>query len=339
MEIASVLVISVARIGDTVLLSPCLKAIKAHYPQARLSVLAHPKRMEVLENLLGIDYLGGITKHSAAWRGWLPGKQYDVALVYGRDAALVTYALRVARSVVCFDEPEFAGIHSRYLFKVPPPSTPMHAVLHRMLLPAQIGIKHVGDLRLSVALTTRELAWAASYLDGLGLAECHPLIGLQLFSFPAKAHRDWPQENFAAFIERVSCVFPAARFIILGDQLAAVRAQSLLRDYPEALVVVAGQLSLRHSMALMSYLDLYVGVDTGPTHIAGALGIPMVAMYHWKYPSENLRPLQNGLCRAIEHPATRNMEGCFPEGMEAISVEQVLAEALPLLEAARGGEM
>jgi heptosyltransferase-3 len=337
MNLSSVLVISVARIGDTILLTPCLKAIKARHPEAVLSVLAHPKRMEVLQNLATIDHLGAISKHQAMWRGWLPGKAYDAALVYGRDAALVRYALRVARKVVCFDEPEFAAIEARNLVKISPPGAPIHAVHHRLMLLRAIGIAEVQDSRLSMCFTREEVVWADAFMAAQDLVGRHPLIGLQLFSFPAKAHRDWPIENFTAFIEKVRAHYPQALFVVLGDQLAAERASSLVEQFPEAVTVIAGQLTLRQSAAVMSRLDLYVGVDTGPTHIAGALGIPMVAMYHWKYPAANLRPLQNDRCRAIEHPATAHSDAGLPTGMEAITVDQVLDAALPLLGLAKDG--
>jgi hypothetical protein len=43
----------------------------------------------------------------------------------------------------------------------------------------------------------------------------------------------------------------------------------------------------------MNQLDLYVGVDTGPTHIMGALHRPMVALYHGYSPSRLLAPLEH----------------------------------------------
>lgn len=337
MRLSSVLVISVARIGDTILLTPCLKAIKAAYPAATLTVLAHPKRLEVLENLEFVDELAPVSKTTAPWKGWLPGKPHDVALVYGRDAALVRYALRVAKSAICFAEPEFAAIEDRALTKVQPPAAAIHAVDHRLLLLAPIGITKLDDARLAMRFTDTERQFTADFALAKRVAGRHPLIGLQAFSFPAKAHRDWPLKNFAAFIGEVRTVHPSALFVVLGDQLAADRAEALLARYPDCVKVIAGQLGLRHSAALMAVLDLYVGVDTGPTHIAGALGIPMVALYHWRYPAANLRPLQNERCLAIEHPATGNPNGGFPDGMEAIAVEPVVQAALSLLANARGG--
>ena len=54
----NILVINVARIGDTLLVTPILRAIKQAYPQHRLGCLAHPRRMLLLRGLPFIDALG-----------------------------------------------------------------------------------------------------------------------------------------------------------------------------------------------------------------------------------------------------------------------------------------
>jgi hypothetical protein len=98
----SILVINVTRIGDTLLAVPALRALATAWPDARLTVLGHPKRVAVLENLPFLAEVGPITKQRAVFRGWLPGHKYDLALVYGHDEALLKYAFRVARRVVAF---------------------------------------------------------------------------------------------------------------------------------------------------------------------------------------------------------------------------------------------
>src|SRR5476651_1655818 len=64
---ARILVICVARVGDTLLATPALRALRAAVPRGSLTVLAHPKRRALLEHLPFIDHLGGIEKHSASW--------------------------------------------------------------------------------------------------------------------------------------------------------------------------------------------------------------------------------------------------------------------------------
>jgi heptosyltransferase-3 len=71
----------------------------------------------------------------------------------------------------------------------------------------------------------------------------------------------------------------------------------------------------------MNRVDLYVGVDTGPTHLMGALHRPMVALYHGYSPSRVLAPLDHPCLWAIDHPLA---DRCTPEAdMAEIGVDRV----------------
>lgn len=328
---ADVLVIIVARIGDTLLATPALRALKAAIPQGRLTVLAHPKRLEVLQHLSFIDVLEGITKTSAPARGWIGKNRYDVALVYGHDAALVRYALRVSDGVIAFRQRD-AALNRRLAHLIAEPSEPQHAVLHRLSLLAPLGLEAAGDLRLAYCVTGEERTWARQWLAAQ-VPPGRPLIGLQVASFPTKAHRDWPVSSFQDLMARIAATRKEARFLLLGDAAAAVKAAPLLAACPQQAALAAGRLSLRQSAALMAELDLYIGVDTGPTHIAGALGIPMVALYHCAYPGRNLAPLQHPACAVIEHPLT-GKSAATTASMADIPVAAVWQAAMDLL--ARG---
>lgn len=340
---AAVLVIIVARIGDTLLATPAMRALKAAIPQGRLTVLAHPKRLEVLQHLPFIDVLEGITKTSAPARGWIGKNRYDVALVYGHDAALVRYALRASDGVIAFRQRD-AALNRRLAHLVEEPSEPQHAVLHRLSLLAPLGLEAAGDprlasqglaadnLRLAYCVTGEERAWARQWLAAQ-VPPGRPLIGLQMASFPTKAHRDWPVSSFQELMVRIAATRAEARFLLLGDAAAAVKAAPVLAACPQQAVLAAGRLSLRRSAALMAELDLYIGVDTGPTHIAGALGIPMVALYHCAYPGRNLAPLQHPACAVIEHPLT-GKSAATTASMADIPVAAVWQAAMDLL--ARG---
>jgi heptosyltransferase-3 len=315
--VRNILLIGVARIGDTLLLTPAMRAIKDLYPKARLTVMAHPKRREVLENLDFIDSLQPVTKNTARLKGWLPGRPYDLAFVYGRDIALVRYALRVAHRVYCHTEKEFSALSDQHLLRVERPHG-VHAVHERLALVKAAGALP-DNLRLAYRVTASEQHAAEELLAQRGVSGRRPRVGLQAFSFPTKAHRDWPLENFESLIQRIQKVYPEVLFLILGDAQAATLAGPLAVRFPGTVEVVAGTQSLRASAALMSLLDLYVGVDTGPTHIAGALGVPMLAMYHHLYPGRNLAPLQNPACHIVEHPATLSGKVEASDGMAAVT--------------------
>lgn len=295
------LVINVSRIGDTLLATPAIRAIATAHPTAEITVLAHPKRREVLDHLPHVTRVGTISKQRAVWRGWLGGRRYDYALVYGFDRALVAYALRVAQRVVAFRQrdPDL----NRRLFAIvePPPDPSEHGVLQSLRLPAALGIAPAG-LRLQYRVTESETRWATMELAKTLPADARPLIGLQIASFPTKAFRDWPLEHFMALCARVLERYPHAHFLIFGGKQEHDRTARLKDRLGNHARLYAGHLSLRQTAALMARLDLYIGVDTGPTHMMGCFDIPLVVLYHCHLPSYLAAPLEHPCAYIVDHP-------------------------------------
>jgi len=313
----SILVINVSRIGDTLLATPALRALATAWPQALITVLGHPKRVEIVRHLPFVAETGAITKHHAWLRGRLTGRRWDLALVYGFDRALVRYAQRVAARVVAFRQGDAPLDASLYRSAAHPGYPSLHLAEIPLLLTRALGVPDAG-LRLAYRVTDAEQAWARAALP----QDAKPLVGFQVASFPTKAYRDWPLEHFAVLGERILARWPQAQLVLLGGAPERPRVVELARRFPARSKVFAGALSLRQSAALMSQLDLYVGVDTGPTHIMGALEPPMIALYHCHFPSRLFMPLERTRCYVIDHP--RPPERCSPETpMSEIGVDTV----------------
>jgi heptosyltransferase-3 len=320
-ERAEVLAIQVARIGDTLFATPAIRAVAGAFPQSRITALGHPKRAEVFERLPFIHQWGGITKGSALWRGRLPGRAFDLAFVFGFDEPLVAYALRVARRVVAFEQ-KSAALNRRLFAAVPrPPFQGEHAVRQLLRLPQAVGIPPAG-LRLAFHVGEEERATARRRLEQAGCADGRPLIGLQVASFPTKAYRDWPIGHFAELCERISARWPQARFLIFGGAQEKERTAWLKERLGARAALFAGCLSLRETGALMALTDLYVGVDTGPTHIMSAFDIPLVGLYHCISPSSLTGPLEHPCAYLVDHPAGHGSETA---PMADIAVDTVFA--------------
>ncbi|MCB1737325.1 MAG: glycosyltransferase family 9 protein [Gammaproteobacteria bacterium] len=315
----SILVIIVARIGDTLLITPGLRALKIRWPNAHLTVAAHPNRRELLDGLPFIDRVLSMNKRRAPWLGHFPGHRWDLALVYGEDRPLLHYALRVSRRVIAFEQHD-AVINARLSTAVAKPTQAMHAVDERSLLLAPLDIAvNSRKLAYQTLAHERETAqnWLQDRLPGTG-----PVFGLQPCSFPSKAYRDWPEAHFITVAEHLLRRYPTVRIVVLGGQEGRTVADRVAEKLGARAISSAGQLRLRESAALISLLDLYVGVDTGPTHIAGALDVPMVGLYHCHHPGRYLQPLEHSNGIFIEHPATDS--GCPRDhSMDAINLATV----------------
>ena len=320
-----ILVVQVSRIGDTLLATPALRALAAAFPEAPLTCLAHPNRIEILQGLPYIHHLGRITKKLAPLRGWLPGRGYDLAVVFGFDQPLVAYALRVAHRVVAFRQGNPA-LDARLWRAVDKPAfQSRHAVDYQLALTDAIGLPSAGKY-LSYVVSADERKWAGARLASLRARGARPLIGLQIASFPTKGYRDWPVANFIELCCRIRTDHADVHFLIFGGKLERERTQALHTALADCSTHYAGSLSLRQSAALMNEVDLYVGVDTGPTHIMGALHRPMVAMYHGYSPSRLLAPLEHPCLWTVDHP--RAGQGNSPDDypMADVPVDTVLAK-------------
>lgn len=319
----SFLVINVARIGDTLLATPAMQAIAAAHPGCRITALAHPKRAEVLRGLPFVARVGGITKITAPWRGRFGSRRCDYAVVYGFDEVLVAYALRVADRVVAFRQRDERLNRRLYRCVDEPPAGTEHAVAHRLRLTAALGIPDAGR-RLAYRVTPDEAATARARLASDVPPEASPLIGMNVATFPTKVFRRWPVEQFGELSERIVAEWPRAHVLIFGGHEEVQDTRRLKEQLADRATLYAGRLSLRGSAALMSLTDLYVGLDTGPTHIMSAFDVPMVVLYHCRIPSRQIAPLDHPCLYVLDHP---RLGGDCAEStpMSEITVDAVLA--------------
>lgn len=330
-DVQRILAVHVTRIGDTVMTTPTLRAIAEAWPQACLTFLGHPKRAEVIKHLPFVSEVGTITKHSAQLRGRLAGKKWDLGFVFGFDEALVRFALRTCRRVVSFRQKD-ARINQRLLKLVEPAAhNSEHGVDQLLRLPAALGIA-AASRALAYQTTPQEMAWAQQQLSSAGIgAAATPLVGFVIESFPTKPYRDWDVAHFGALARHILHAYPTAHFMLLGGHIHADKVAVLADVLGKRLTVLAGRLNLRETAAIMARLDLYVGVDTGPSHIAGALRIPMVVMYHCKHPSRCLAPPEHPQLSALDHPDVDSGRCTEHSSLSMISVDRVWEAARTLL--------
>ena len=313
-----ILCMYVARFGDTLLMSVVLKALKKQFPEAQIDFLGHSKRIQVLENLPFIHRLGGISKKSARLKGWCASlmgrKLYDIAFVWGHDAELVDYAKRVSSHVVISSQCNQKR-HNKVDAVIEYPADTLKIreeddkPLTQWLLDIpekSLGFK-ANDHTSEYIVTPAERALALELLQSAtGTKKLPTLVGLVVESHPSAPHRDWPLEKFTELTARLHQKYPEAWFVVISGGLAANKLKQLKAAAGEQLAEFGSRLSMRDSVAMMSLLDLYIGVDTGPTLFAAALGMPAITMFHCMRAGHLVvNPRQPGNMTIIDHPKTR----------------------------------
>jgi lipopolysaccharide heptosyltransferase II len=92
-------------------------------------------------------------------------------------------------------------------------------------------------------------------------------------------NKRWPAKYFAELVLTLSEKFPATRFAILGDKGDQPLGEMILQAAPEKVLNLCGATSLPEMIEWVRRCDLLITNDTGPMHVAAALGKPLVALF------------------------------------------------------------
>jgi lipopolysaccharide heptosyltransferase II len=92
-------------------------------------------------------------------------------------------------------------------------------------------------------------------------------------------NKRWPAKYFADLVRALAEKFPAIRFAILGDQGDQALGEIILQAAPGRCLNLCGATSLPEMVAWVRLCDAMVTNDTGPMHVAAALGKPLVALF------------------------------------------------------------
>ncbi len=337
-EVKRVLAIHVARIGDTLLTTAALRHLSHVYPGAQIDFMGHAKRIEVLDGLPYIHKLASISKKSAKLKGWcakfMGRKPYDLAFVWGHDAELVAYARRVSKRVVISRQlDEAANLMADQVVEFPNDTNLLSEAEDKPLVQWILDVVEQGTQTKAENLYTDYVVTAAESAEAKALlaqytGNAQPqYIGLVVESHPAGAHRDWPIDNFVALAQQLASELSDRVFVLIGGSLSDAKVAALHHVLGDRLINLSGKLSLRQSAAVINALDLYVAVDTGPSHIAAAVGTPSVVMFHCMRAGEYLlAPRYPERLTIVDHPTAR-VACTFETPMHAVSVERVLAAA------------
>ena len=287
-DVKRVLVVRLRSIGDTVLATPSLFALKRFLPDAQVDILVEDWVAPLLANHPHVDNVielerGGVAARVAVARQ-LRAARYDVVynLHGGTTATFLTRATG-ARHRVGFETYQYAKLHTEL---APSPlllwgQQKTHSVEQQLALLGWTGVPVTDRPRTRLGIAPEAAASVGQQLAAAGLADrkialIHPAA--------AFATKTWATQNFARIAEYVSerGFTPVA--------IAARNESQIIADLlSEAAVnILALDLSLPEVTALAARSQLFIGNDSGIAHIAAATGTPSVVVFgssniaHWR---------------------------------------------------------
>jgi len=327
-------------LGDAVLTTPALGALRTACPQARITVAAKPLVAELFRDHPDIDgievydkegtHAGAIGMFRKARELRRGGYEAAVLLQNAIDAAILAFLAGIPERM------GYATDGRRLLLTRPVPVTEeilsLHHAEYYLRLLAELGIPRPQSPRLWLRVTEDEMASMRSRLAGLGVPEGKRIVGINPGATYGSAKR-WFPDRFAKVADTLSEEWEAV-VVLMGS----VPEMPLAAEIGEAMtgkpVTLAGSTTVRELMALLASCSFLVTNDSGPMHIGAALGVPLVAIFgptDWRKTSPWTKEAR--VVRVDVDCSPCNLRECDRghECMFGVTAEMVIAAARELM--------
>jgi heptosyltransferase-2 len=344
-EHTRILVIRTDRIGDVVLATPLIRALRQTFPSAFIAALVQPYARDILLhnphlNEILLDDANG--EHNGSRGFW---RQVKTLHDYHFDTALLLHpTARLAWMLL------FAGIRTRIGVgsKIYEILTLMKTVSRQKYIPLRheadycldlgrkIGV-HRNDLSTEVFLTDFERREAKKALQVAGATYGREEVLVGIHPGSGRSAPNWRIERYVELAELL-LQRRGTKIVLTGNRDEINFVPHFAGIASDRLVNLVGKLTLRQLMAVLSHCAVLVSASTGPMHLAAALKVPTVSLF---CPVAACSPLLWGpqgnraeIVLPIEnycgYKCTGDPHVCGFEG--GIEVENVVERVLHLLE-------
>jgi predicted lipopolysaccharide heptosyltransferase III len=330
----NILAIKLRYLGDVLLATPTLHALKTAYPAARLSALVNRGTEDILranpdvDEIIPLDRGSFFQQSRFVWE--IRRRRFDtvVDLTDGDRAAFLSWTSGAPVRIGFNGEQRWTG---RCYTTVVSGEAGGHRIERDLAVLAPLGLV-ARDRLPRMWLTPEDDAKAERLAQELGISTDRPWVVIQ----PGARYwfKAWPAERFARLADRLYDQF-GCRVLVGGSSQERSLTESVVKQAKSRLLNIAGRSDVRTLAALLKRSALFVGNDTGAMHIAAAMGTPVVALFGPSNPTEwgprggNAHMIYKGLdCRICFHPTCRRGEqNC----MKLITVDEVWAACERLL--------
>lgn len=284
----NILVVRTDRIGDVVLTTPVLKALRQAYPAAKISMLVAPHALGLIQGNPYIDdiLIDDRRKRNAGTLGFLRlardirRKNFDTAFIFHTKRRY---------NLACF----LAGVPCRtgyknnkfgFLLTKPLVDTrhfgTQHEVEYCLDVVRAFGVK---EARPDILVAPQKDAeqWAAEWFAANG---CVPGQIIAIHPGASDNTKRWPPGSFAKLINKLSSRY-AAKIVLIGGKEIVPIADEIANIVP--VLNLTGKTTVAQMVSVLRRSRLLISNDSGPMHIAAGVGIYVIGLFLRNQPGIN----------------------------------------------------
>lgn len=348
----NLLCVRLDQLGDVLMTTPALRALRSSALGRRITLLTSPSALPItplipeLDDVLAFD--APWMKATAPRTGSRPDhamieklrkRRFDgmvIFTVYSQNplpAAMLGYLADIPRRLAhCRENPY--QLLTDWVPETEPQQQIRHEVQRQLDLVATIGARTT-DPRLSLQVTSAARARVRARLAALDGDPTTPFVAIHPGC--TAASRRYPPEGFAA-VARKLVTERHARVLFTGSDSERELVEGIRAAAEAPTYSLAGLLDLEELAALIAEVPLLIANNTGPVHIAAAVGTPVVDLYALTNPQHTPWQVPN---RVLSHdvPCKYCYKSICPEGhhdcLRKIHPDTVVAAARELLQESR----
>ena len=280
-EVKKVLLVRPRRIGDVVMTTPAVTALRKGLPLAHVSYVIEAPYRDLIEGNPYVDRVIVLPRPMSAWYfikivQTIRKERFDAAIDFhgGPTASLLTLFSGAGKKI------GYRIKYKSFVYDVKLPrgrkEAPIHSVENHINLVKALGVKVPVPPPLFLPEPTESEKtkihdfYAANDLEKSKVVVLHIGAGNEF--------REWGINNWTKFVS-ILLKKPGVKIVLVGDSEETNIASQILEGQPASVFSLVGKLKLRELKELIARASLYVGPDSGPMHIAASTPTPIVAYF------------------------------------------------------------
>lgn len=271
----NIAIIHPAAIGDVMFGTPVAAQLKENFPSARLTYWTHESLFSLLKLCPSIDAMTPFDRKAAIFAQRSQLAQFNADLIVDLVGSTRTKLITLFNKATVLT-------HNKSQFKQ---RSDLHIVdsLLSTITPLKLTNSKTKYPTLKTdksSLQTISEPVHAAMTSGMQLVALVPSVGT------LRPHRAWPVEKWIAFLEKLRTkpnVYP----ILVGGKEDMEICHKISTAFDGQVISLAGNLSLPQTATVLSSCSLVVSADTGPAHLAVAVGTPVLGLYGPTLPARN----------------------------------------------------
>ncbi len=341
-------ILRLSALGDVCHMVPVVRSIQAQWPGTRITWCVARMEHRLLEGLEGVELV--VFDKGRGRRAWtdlrrqLDGRRFDL-LLHAQVSLRSNLAALAVRSPLRlgYDKARSRDLHGLFINQRIPPGAGQHVLDSFFSFAETAGVTR-RDLRWDIPVPDDARAFAQHHLGGT-----RPVLLVS----PCSSHalRNWRAERYAAVMDHatsslgldvVLCGGPSAQERAMADAIVAATSSPVLD--------LVGKDTLKQLLALLGRATVVLSPDSGPMHMATAVGTPVIGLHAASNPLRSGPYLSQGWCVDRYDDAARRFRGKpaaalpwgtkleYPGVMDLVTVEDVVERLDAFMADRRSGQ-